>query len=296
MVNERFYDKVKELSCELYLKALKVLPTDVLVAIRRAHQAETREPAKSILRSIITNIDVSRETASLVCQDTGIPVYFLKLGTGFDVNLGRLMKAVSSGCAEATVKGDLRPNIVHPLTRRGSGSNIGVGVPVIHTEVDEKVEGLRLMSMPKGSGSENMGYLKMLSPSDGVEGIIRFVLESVVDAGGKGCPPSILGIGIGGSFDTAPRLAKKALIRPVGSRNPDPNIARLEETLEKAVNRTGIGPMGLGGDITTLAVHIEIADTHISSLPVALNSQCWRGERAAATLDLDGHVQYTETI
>jgi tartrate/fumarate subfamily iron-sulfur-dependent hydro-lyase alpha chain len=295
-MDDSFYGKVQELSCELYLKALKVLPSDVLTAIKKAHQAETKKLAKSILGSIITNIDVSRQTASLVCQDTGIPVYFLKIGTESEVKLGRLLEAVSKGCSEATVKGDLRPNIVHPLTRVNSGTNTGIGVPVIHTEVDGEVDGVRIMSMPKGSGSENMGYLKMLPPSDGVEGVIRFVLESVIDSGGKGCPPSILGVGIGGSFDTAPRLAKKALIRPVGSRNKDPSIARLEEALEKAVNKTGIGPMGLGGDITTLAVHVETADTHISSLPVALNSQCWRGERAAATLDSKGHIEYTETI
>jgi fumarate hydratase subunit alpha/L(+)-tartrate dehydratase alpha subunit len=157
-------------------------------------------------------------------------------------------------------------------------------------------DGLDVKCVPKGSGSENMSFLKMLVPADGVNGIKRFVLESIVGAGGKPCPPGIVGVGIGGSADYAMHLAKEAIARPVGTRNPDPLVARLEDELYGLLNETGIGPMGLGGDVTVLQCHIEHADTHMTLNPVAVNYQCWAARRASVHVGADGSVEFDREL
>jgi fumarate hydratase subunit alpha len=289
----RIYEALESAADELYVKALKTIPDDVVKALKGANERETNPPAKRILTSIVENINKATELDTLVCQDTGIPVYYVKVGTGMDINVARLSAAITKGCARATKENNLRPNLVHPFTRINTGTNTGTGMPVIDLdscrEADDYIE---ITALPKGSGSENCSVLSMLTPADGIVGVKRFILESVVQAGGKACPPLIVGVGVGGDFDSVARLAKRAVFRPIGAGNADAQLQQLEGELFTAINRLGIGPMGLGGNSTALAVNIEYAHTHISCLPVALNTQCWRGERASARVYADGGVEY----
>ena len=181
---------------------------------------------------------------------------------------------------------------MHTLTRENTGPNTGYRLPIVHWDFLPGWDGLDVKCIPKGSGSENMSFLKMCVPADGVKGIKQFVLEAVVGAGGKPCPPGIVGVGIGGSADYAMFLAKEAIARPVGTTNPDPEVAKLERELFDLLNETGVGPMGLGGDVTVLSCHIEHADTHMTLNPVAVNYQCWAARRASAHITPDGHVDF----
>ena len=279
---------------ELYVRALKQLPPDVEQALRAAAERETNSRAKDILHTILRNIEVAQETDNLICQDTGTPIYFVRLGERFPVSPHQIVEAIRRGCEDATTRHSLRPNPVHPILRTLAGPNVGNGIPVIHSDFLDDSDRLEMLMVPKGSGSENQGFLKMLVPADGVAGIERFVLESVVNAGAMPCPPTVVGVGIGGTFDTCPQLAKRAIARPIGSRNADEQAARLEESLLDKINRLGIGPMGLGGDTTALAVHVEWNDTHISQLPVAVNIQCWAARRAKAVVDANGEVRWED--
>jgi tartrate/fumarate subfamily iron-sulfur-dependent hydro-lyase alpha chain len=198
----------------------------------------------------------------------------------------KLQKSVENGVREVTKKFDLRPNMVHPISRYNSGDNTGVGSPEVIAEfVGDASKYVKITALPKGSGSENMCAIRMLSPADGIKGIKKFVLEWIAGIGGKGCPPYIVGIGIGGSFDQVARLSKIAVFRPLDVRNSDKEMAQLEKELLSEINSLGVGPMGLGGASTALGVNIEFGYTHISSLPVAINIQCWRNERATAIID-----------
>ena len=181
---------------------------------------------------------------------------------------------------------------MHTISRENTGPNIGYRLPIVHWEFIADWDGLDVKCVPKGSGSENMSFLKMCVPADGVKGIKQFVLESIVGAGGKPCPPGIVGVGIGGSADYAMYLAKEAIMRPIGTRNHDPLVSQLEDELYGLLNETGIGPMGLGGDVTVLQCHIEHADTHMTLNPVAVNYQCWAARRASAHVGADGSVDY----
>jgi fumarate hydratase subunit alpha/L(+)-tartrate dehydratase alpha subunit len=245
-----------------------------------------------VLDTIIRNVAVADEGKTLVCQDTGIAVYYCRVGEHFPLHPARIYEALYDGTARATEEHPLRSNTVHTLTRENTGPNVGHRVPIVHWEFVEDWDGLDVKCVPKGSGSENMSFLKMCTPADGVAGIKRFVLDSIVGAGGKPCPPGIAGVGIGGSADYAMHLAKEAIARPVGTRNPDPEVAKLEEELTQLLNETGIGPMGLGGDVTVLHCHVEHADTHMTLNPVAVNYQCWAARRATAHIAADGSVHY----
>ena len=195
------------------------------------------------------------------------------------VDGARLTQALTRGVERATTEHPLRSSIVSPITRENRQTSTGDGIPVMHVEFSNDIDYLDILMLPKGSGSESMSFLKMLFPSDGLAGVKKFIMECTVGAGGKPCPPTIVGIGIGGTSDLCVLLAKKATFRPVGERHPDPQIAALELELLEAINATGIGPMGLGGDTTALDVKIETAWTHITCNPVAVTMQCWRGER-----------------
>jgi fumarate hydratase subunit alpha len=219
------------------------------------------------------------------------------LGSGnINVNLNDIESGIREGVREATEIIPLRPNVVNPITREGGETNTGDGIPHINYKIaDFNVNGLELLVFPKGGGSENVGAFAMLTPKpeeETVEEIKKFVLDAVLNAAGKPCPPTIIGVGIGGSADMAMSLAKTALLRPIGVRNEDGQVARIENELLEAVNSTGIGPMGLGGKTTALDVHIETADTHITSLPVAINFQCWVARKASAKIYSSGEVEY----
>lgn len=283
-------DTVTQTAGELYVRALKEMPPDVKQAIEDAHQRETHPLARQFLQTILQNIAIAEEIGNIVCQDTGTPIYLLRMGDGFPLGPAQVTTAIRQGCDEATREHDLRPNVLDPLQRKHTGTNVGRHIPVIHFDFVADTDTLEMMMIPKGSGSENQSFLKMLVPAEGVAGVRRFVLESILAAGANPCPPTVVGIGIGGTFDLCPALAKRAIARPVGSRNPDPAIAELEAKLLADINQLGIGPMGLGGDTTSLDVHIETADTHISQLPVAVNCQCWAARRAGARISAGGDV------
>jgi fumarate hydratase subunit alpha/L(+)-tartrate dehydratase alpha subunit len=288
---ETFYSQVENVCRELYIQSLKEIPPDIVEAIRQAAQRETKEVGRRIFSHYLKSIDLGRSQNMIVCQDTGIPIYWVEIGGNLRLDGARLTQAIIKGTERATREHPLRSSIVSPITRENRQTSTGERIPIIHYDFVPDSDVLDILFMPKGSGSENMSFMKMLVPADGVAGIKRFVLEQVIGAGAKPCPPTIVGVGIGGSSDLCMTLAKKATLRPLGIRNPDPQLAALEEELLAAINQTGIGPQGLGGDTTALAVHIESAWTHITCNPVAVNLQCWRAERRRAKLWTDGKVE-----
>lgn len=290
------YDTIEQVARDLYIRALQDIPADVRSALRQGLARETaddNQTARQVLLTILDNIDVADKHSTLVCQDTGLPIFEVLVGSDVDVSIPELQKALRRGCERATRERPLRSNTVHPLTRKHTGTNTGEGIPVVHLEFRENSGDIVIQMAPKGSGSENMSFLKMLNPSDGIKGIHKFVLQCVFESGARPCPPVIVGIGLGGTSDVAARLAKQAAaFRKIGTSNSDPDIARLEKELLDEINQTGLGPQGLGGATTALAVNIEWAHTHISQNPVAVNMQCWRGERAEAVITASGEVRW----
>jgi tartrate/fumarate subfamily iron-sulfur-dependent hydro-lyase alpha chain len=283
---------VEDAAAHLYVWALKDIPQDLRDALAAATQRETSVPGQRVLQTILKNVEVADSQSNLVCQDTGIAVYTCRVGEHFPLHPARIYDALKTGTERATIEHPLRSNAVHTITRENTGPNTGYRLPIVHWEFIPDWDGLDVKCVPKGSGSENMSFLKMCVPADGVKGIKQFVLESIVGAGGKPCPPGIVGVGIGGSADYALYLAKEAITRPIGTRNADPHVAKLEDELFGLLNETGIGPMGLGGDVTVLQCHIEHADTHMTLNPVAVNYQCWAARRASAHVAADGEVEF----
>ncbi len=239
---------------------------------------------------MVSNIAVAERTDNLLCQDTGIPIYNVTIGRGVVVDGAQLKQAIRRGCERATRELPFRSSIVHPITRVNEQTSCGPGVPVIHFDFDAS-DALSIEMIPKGSGSENNSFLKMAIPADGVDAIKTFVIDCVLNAGGKTCPPTIVGVGIGGTADLCVHLAKRAAVRALGSVCSDPEGAKLETALSGAVNSLGVGPQGLGGDSTAFAVHVELAATHITMNPVAVNMQCHSARRARATFSARG-VEY----
>ncbi len=283
--------QVEEAAKELYIRALKLLPPDIKQGFDVLAKRESDAGAQRMLGTMIRNIAVAEETENLLCQDTGIPIYNVWIGRNVEVDGVALKAAIRKGCERATREHPLRSSVVHPVTRKNEHSSCGRGVPVIHVDFSEQAETLEIEMIPKGSGSENNSWLRMAVPAEGVEAVKTFVVDCVLDAGGKTCPPTIVGVGVGGTADLCVHLAKIAGTRPLGSRCEDPEGARLEEELTRAVNMLGVGPQGLGGDATAFAVHVETAATHITMNPVAVNMQCHSARRARATIRPEG-VQY----
>lgn len=276
-------EAVEEAAKLLYIRALKILPDDIKRGFARLDGSESDATARSVLATMIENIAVAERTENLLCQDTGIPIYNVVIGRDVVVDGFALKAAIARGTARATREHSLRSSVVHPITRRNEHSSSGRYVPVINIDFDDRPRTLSIEMIPKGSGSENGSFLKMLIPADGVDGIKTFVVDRVIEAGGKVCPPTIVGVGIGGTSDLCMHLAKVAATRALGSRCADPEGAALEALLSEAVNTLGIGPQGLGGDSTAFAVHVETAATHITMNPVAVNIQCHSARRATAT-------------
>jgi tartrate/fumarate subfamily iron-sulfur-dependent hydro-lyase alpha chain len=279
---------IEDVAKELYIRALKILPPDIKRGIARLAGSETDATARSVLGTMIANIAVAEAGDNLLCQDTGIPIYNVVVGRDVALDGVALKKALRRGCERATREHSLRSSIVHPLTRRNEQTSCGIGVPVIHVDFSDAFAGLTIEMIPKGSGSENNSFLKMAVPADGVDAIKRFVVDCVLDAGGKTCPPTIVGVGVGGTADLCVHLAKVAATRALGSRCMDGQGATLESQLSAAVNLLGVGPQGLGGDATAFAVHVELAATHITMNPVAVNMQCHSARRAVAMVTEDG--------
>jgi fumarate hydratase subunit alpha/L(+)-tartrate dehydratase alpha subunit len=283
--------QVEEAAKELYIRALKQLPPDVKRGFDALQRSETDAGAKRMLGTMVRNIKVAEETDNLLCQDTGIPIYNVLIGRGVELDGVALKEAIRRGCARSTREYSFRSSIVHPTTRLNEQDSTGRGVPVIHIDFVDRKNILEIEMIPKGSGSENNSWLRMAVPAEGVAAIKSFVVDCVLDAGGKTCPPTIVGVGVGGTADLCVHLAKTAATRPLGSRCADPEGAKLEEALSEAVNMLGVGPQGLGGDSTSFAVHVETAATHITMNPVAVNMQCHSARRARATFTPAG-VEY----
>jgi fumarate hydratase subunit alpha len=269
-MREIHVDEIRDNVAQICIDAAYELSEDVLTAFDRAQEAETSPAAKEVIGLLKENAAVAREDRIPICQDTGIAVFFIEIGQDLRIKNGFLNDAVNEGVRKGYKEGYLRKSVVDPLTRKNTGDNTPA---IIYTEL---VPGdkLRISFMPKGAGSENMSAIRMLRPTEGIEGIREFVLECVKKAGANPCPPIVVGVGIGGTFEKAAVMAKKSLLRHIGSPNPKLELASLEEELLKAVNRTGIGPEGLGGKVTAMAVHVETHPCHIASLPVAVNINC----------------------
>jgi fumarate hydratase subunit alpha/L(+)-tartrate dehydratase alpha subunit len=265
-----------------------VLPDDIKAGIDRLDRAETDGRAQVVLKTMITNIAVAEREDNLLCQDTGLPIYNVKIGGNVQYDGMALMAAIRKGCERATKEYPLRSSVVHPITRKNNHTSCGIDMPAIHIDFSDAAETVEIEMVPKGSGSENNSFLKMAIPADGINGVKAFVIESVVSAGGKTCPPTIVGVGVGGTSDQCVAMAKRAAVRPLGSSCSDEEGAKLEKELSLAVNQLGIGPQGLGGDGTAFAVHVELAHTHITLNPVAVNMQCHSARRARATFTPTG--------
>lgn len=270
--------------------AVTALPANMEEVLKKALNEETSEIAREQLKAILKNIQVAREKHIPICQDTGIQMFHLSVGEDFPLK-AELPKIITEAVRKAKSGALLRPNAVHPLTRLNTKDNTGIDVPYIEWNL---LEGntLEVEIIPKGAGSENMSALKMLNPGDGLKGVKRFIIETVAAAGGKPCPPYVLGVGIGLCSDGVMKLARRASMRSLQKQNEDPEIANLEDELLGLVNETGIGSMGLGGRITALAVNIEVGHTHTAELPVGIIFQCWAARRAAARIYPNGRAEY----
>lgn len=265
-------DQIVSAVKNLFLDAVKVLPEDVCELLESSLKTEESPMGRSVIEQLLLNKDIAKDEGLALCQDTGFAVVFVEWGNRVYYEGGNIMDAVNQGVREAYSEGFYRKSIVDdPVFER---KNTGDNTPcILHFEMVEG-ENVKITAAPKGGGSENMSAVRMFKPAEGLEGIKAFVLETVEKAGGNPCPPVIVGIGIGGTFEKCAILSKKALLRKLGTRNSDPRYAALEIELLKEINRTGIGPMGLGGRITALEVNIEYYPCHIASMPVAINIQC----------------------
>jgi len=285
------YAQVEDAARELYIRALKRLPDDIKEGFAQLRAAESSPRARTILDTMTTNIAVAEDNDNLLCQDTGIPIYNVVVGRRVALDGWRLKQAIRAGCERATREHPLRSSVVHPISRKNARTSCGPGVPVIHIDFCEQDDRLEIEMIPKGSGSENNSFLRMAIPAEGLDAVKTFVIDCVMQAGGKTCPPTIVGVGVGGTSDLCVHLAKQAATRPLGSHCDDPLGAGLERELSAAVNQLGVGPQGLGGDATAFAVHVELAATHITMNPVAVNMQCHSARRARAIFTPQG-VQY----
>ena len=269
-MREIHVEEIRDNVAQICIDAAYNLSEDVLSAFDRAIETETEPAAKEIIELLKQNARIAREDHIPICQDTGIAIFFVEIGQDLRIKNGFIVDAINEGVRKGYREGYLRKSVVDPITRKNTGDNTPA---IIYTEL---VPGdkLKISFMPKGAGSENMSAIRMLRPTEGVEGIKHFVLECVRKAGANPCPPVVIGVGIGGDFEKAALISKKALLRPVGNPNSKLELASLEMELLKAVNKTGIGPEGLGGKVTALAVHVESFPCHIASLPVAVNINC----------------------
>ena len=246
------------------------LGEDVINAFQKAKEKEESPVGREILEQLLENAKIAEKDKIALCQDTGFAVCFVDLGDEVRVKGGNLVDAINEGVKQGYQEGYLRKSICHPFTRKNTDTNTPA---IVHINLVPG-DGLKIVVAPKGGGSENMSRVTMLKPSDGIEGIKQFVIQRVKESGANPCPPLVIGVGIGGTFEKAALIAKESLLRPLGSKNPDPALAALEDELLEKINGLGIGPQGLGGSTTALAVHVAMHPCHIASLPLAVNINC----------------------
>lgn len=283
-------ESVEDIVVRLLRLANTKLPMDIGWALEAGAGWETEEIAYSQLGAIMDNAKKAEFLGKPMCQDTGVPVFYVS--GRFDSSVA---KDISAAVRRATEEIPLRPNLVDPITRENTGDNTGLGSPFIHFTPTED-DFLQISVLPKGAGSENMTRLAMLNPADGVDGIMDFVTDAVLDAGGRPCPPSVVGVGIGGTSDVCVAMAKEALLLPLDHRNPDGQLRKMEEDLFVRLNSSGLGPMGLGGSTTVLGVNIRKAGCHTASLPVAVNIGCWATRRASVRIYGDGSYDISQGV
>lgn len=284
--------KIEDTAVKLLRFAATQLPNDVSEALKKMHEEETNPPSKAALSTIVENFGIAEETTTPMCQDTGIHIYYVNIGENFPKILG-IEETLRKASIRATNEVPLRPNAVNPIVGGNSGDNTGNYIPFVNYDFIPGADYLEITAFPKGGGSENMCALGMLKPGQGINGVKKFVIETILKAGGQPCPPVIVGVGIGGGADIALKIAKKQFLRPLGHRHSDPNIAKLEEDLLKAINMTGFGSMGLGGEVSTaMDVKIDFAHRHPASLPVGVAIQCWAARRSTARIYPDGRVEF----
>ena len=275
---------------EAIRKAETQLSEDTVRALKKAYEKESNEMARTQLKAIIENFTVANRESLPMCQDTGLQTFFIEVGYDFPY-MKDLNSSIIQAVRQATKDVPLRPNAVHPFLNKNSGDNTGRFVPYIHWELRDGKDAT-IHVIPKGGGSENMSGLYMLSPGVGIKGIKKTVVEHIFRSGGKPCPPTIIGVGIGGGADLALTLAKKAaILRPIEQRHEESYVAELEEELYEMANKLGIGPMGMGGDTTVLGVHVEYAHRHPATLPLGIVTQCWANRRAEIHISPDGNVE-----
>lgn len=279
-MREIHVDQVAQVVSRLFMEANTDLGQDVVEALERARQADESETATEVLSELLENARIAREEKVPMCQDTGLAVVFVELGQEVHLVGGHLYEAIQEGVRRGYREGYLRKSACHPFTRVNTGDNTPA---VIHLDL---VPGdrLRILAVPKGGGSENMSRVTMLTPAVGKAGVMDYVVDRVRQSGSNPCPPVIVGVGIGGTFEKAAILAKRALLRPLGSINPDPELDRMEKELLGRINDLGIGPQGYGGRTTALGVFVEMVPCHIASLPVAVNIQCHASRHKEAVL------------
>ena len=270
MIREISSKKIIEVVRDLCIDANYNLGDDVLRAFDKAIQTEDSAPGREVLKELKENARIAREEKAPICQDCGLAVVFVEIGQDVHITDGDLNEAINEGVRQGYKDGYLRNSACHPFTRKNTGDNTPA---IIHVEI---VPGdkMKIIFAPKGGGAENMSRVTMLTPAVGIEGMKDFVVNRVKESGSNPCPPTVIGVGVGGTFERSAILAKKAILRDIGNRNPDPELAKIEEEILTRINKLGIGPMGYGGNTTSLDVFLEIEPCHIASLPVAVNIQC----------------------
>ncbi|MGE5572743.1 MAG: fumarate hydratase [Bacteroidota bacterium] len=286
---------LEELAFDLIVKAATEAPPGLVRLLEDALDREQEAIARAQLSAILSNIRLAREKRESICQDTGLPSFYLDLGTECRLE-GDVYAALSSAVARATESVPLRQNVIHPLTKANSGTNTGWGMPAVFTTLLPGADYLDIAFVPKGFGSEIRSSITWVLTSEDIrKATMKAVLDVVEDSMGEPCPPVIVGVGLGGTADIAMLNAKRALLRtPLGRRNDDPAVAELETNLLDAVNRTGLGPMGFGGSTYALACSVEICGAHTAVVPIAIIFQCWAHRYARARIDAAGHVKMLE--
>lgn len=284
-------EQLKQAIKAVWIRSLTEIQPDVLNALERARDRESGVRARQYLEILIENAKIATRNGTLICQDTGVPTFFLRTSLGFPYR-GSLREAFDEALHELTMgEFPMRPMVVDPLTREDRCDNTGVNVPVLHVELEEGLDYLEILSVPKGAGSGIWGSLCFLPASAGYAGVKKFVVDSVLRAGSNPCPPLIIGVGVGGPLEEVARLATVASARPIDRPNPRPDLAALEQELKDALNLSQIGPMGVGGDTTVLGVNIETSGSHKPWLPIAVNINCWPGRKAKCRVFADGRME-----
>ncbi len=266
------------------------VPSDVIEALTEARAKETNPRGQKNLDILIENAKTAAKTHGVICQDTGVPTFFVKTSLGFPFD-GDLREVFDEAVREVTMEFPLRPMIVDPITRKDRCDNTGDNIPLIHIDLEPGLDYMEIKSCPKGAGSGIWSQVHFFAPTEGMTAVKKFVVDSVLRAGSNPCPPVIVGVGLGGPLEEVARLATKASFRPLSERSPRKDVAALEQELKDALNMSQIGPMGMGGDTTVLAVNVECSGTHKPWLPCAVNINCWPGRKAVIRVYRDGRIE-----